>query len=306
MADAPGSGPAASAMDSLRVVRDEADGAISSPLVGERARRAAEWALELDATLRTRLDAGAPANVRMPARNPWAGRVRAVNVDEYRKLRLGAGELIRPWLLDHEELDPPPLAPLYPFQRSGVEWLVENPGGKVLADDMGLGKTIQVIAAVRLLFNRARIRRVLILSPKSLVANWEAELARWAPELGNAVVTPPGRIREAAWRVLTWRRHVLLTSYEQMRDPPEALCSPPARPRRRGRSAPSPEADREGDRRGDATRAEAALGRSAGRRSNATRTTSPRSCRSSNRSGSRRAMPGCTRPRFGRKPKPSC
>ena len=227
MADTRGFGSAASAEHALRVVREEVNGAVTNPLVGERARRAAKWALELDATLRTRLEAGAPANVRVPARNPWGRRVRAISVEEYRKLRLGAAELIRPWLLDHEALDPPPLASLYPFQRSGVEWLVENPGGRVLADDMGLGKTIQVIAAVRLLFNRARIRRALILCPKSLVANWEAELAKWAPELGTVVMTPPGRIREAAWRALTWRRHVVLTNYEQMRDPPRALRSHP-------------------------------------------------------------------------------
>ena len=227
VADPLESGPAAGRNNALRVVREKAHGAVSHPLIGERARRAAAWALELDATLWTRLEAGGSASIRVPARNPWAGRVRAVNVDEYRKLRLGAGELIRPGLLDHEELDPPPLAPLYPFQRSGVEWLVENAGGRVLADDMGLGKTIQAAAAIRLLFNRARIRRVLVVCPKSLVANWDAELARWAPELGTAVVTPPGRIREAAWRALTWRRHVLLTSYEQLRDPPEALRSRP-------------------------------------------------------------------------------
>lgn len=196
-------------------------------LRGERARRAQKWALALDATLRTRFDAGGPVTVRVPTRNPWAGRVRAATVDEYRRLRLGAAELIRPWLIEHEELRPPPLAPLYAFQRSGVEWLVERPGGAILADDMGLGKTIQVIAAIRLLFNRARIRHVLILCPKSLIPNWEAEFTKWAPELGTAIVSPPRRIREAAWRALVGRRHALLTSYEQMRDPPEALRSQP-------------------------------------------------------------------------------
>ena len=111
---------------------------------------------------------------------------------------------------------------LYPFQRQGVEWLIEQSGG-ILADDMGLGKTVQVIAAVRLLFNRAQLRSVLIVCPKSLIATWEREFERWAPELGVAVLTPPARIREDAWKVVAGRCHVLLTNYEQLRDPPEIL-----------------------------------------------------------------------------------
>ena len=226
MTDAPQSARGNQTGNTLRLLRQAADGAPSEPWTGKRANRARTWALELDATLYGRLEAGTPVSLRIPAGHPWRGRVYTQTADEYRKLRLTAPELIRPWLLPHEELDPPPLAPLYPFQRNGVEWLT-GPGGRILADDMGLGKTIQVIAAIRLLFNRARLQRVLILSPKSLVANWEAELGKWAPELGAAVMSPPGRIREAAWQALAWRRHVLLTNYEQMRDPPVALRSHP-------------------------------------------------------------------------------
>ncbi len=182
---------------------------------------------ELDPTLAERIATGEASAIRVPAGRPWAGRVYIQTVAEYRKLRLGAAELIRPWLLKHEELTPPVLATLYPFQRNGVEFLTKDLGGRILADDMGLGKTIQVIAAMRLLFNRAQIRRVLVLCPKSLLANWEAELSKWAPELGVATMSPPGRIREAAWRALTWRRHVLLANYEQMRTPPKALFEHP-------------------------------------------------------------------------------
>lgn len=61
---------------------------------------------------------------------------------------------------------------------------------------MGLGKTVQVIAAMRLLFNRAEIRTALIVCPKGLIATWGRELGRWAPELGVGVLTPPAQIRE--------------------------------------------------------------------------------------------------------------
>ena len=178
-------------------------------------------------TIQSRREGGETVEVRIPGLNPWRGRAYASSVEEYRRLRLGVGHLIRPWVLDHEELRPPPLGSLYPFQRDGVEWILSRPGGAILADDMGLGKTVQVITAARLLVNRAQLRRILVLCPKSLLANWDAEFDKWAPELGVATVTPSAGVKEAAWRALVWRRHVLLTNYEQMRDPPEALRSHP-------------------------------------------------------------------------------
>ena len=140
---------------------------------------------------------------------------------EYRRLRLDVGALIRPLLMD-----PPCLEQLYPFQRQGVEWLQAR-SGAILADDMGLGKTVQVIGAARRLFNHGRVRTALVLCPKSLIANWEREFRRWAPELGVAVITPPSKIREEAWRTIYGYRHVVLTNYEQIRALPEILQSTP-------------------------------------------------------------------------------
>ena len=212
---------------SVRLVRA---GSGHSPLrepTGERARRAKEWAVALDATVEARLENGRDVQIRVPNGLPWAGRAYKGAPADYRRLRLGVGELIRPWLLKREDLTPPALAPLYEFQRAGVMWLLARPRGAILADDMGLGKTVQVIAAIRLLFNRAEARHVLVLCPKSLIANWEAEFQIWAPELGVVVVSPSAKQREAVWRVVAQRRHVLLTNYEQMRDPPETLLSKP-------------------------------------------------------------------------------
>ena len=184
----------------------------------ERPARAAAWALDLDAHYRDLLLTGRSPRVVVPKRRRTAAeRVGREDLAEYRKLQLGVGELIRPVLLD-----PPALDTLYPFQRQGVEWLVERPGG-ILADDMGLGKTVQVIAALRLLFNRAELRTVVIVCPKSLIATWEREIVRWAPELGVAVLTPPARLREDAWKLVAGRCHVLLTNYEQLREPPAIL-----------------------------------------------------------------------------------
>ncbi len=135
----------------------------------------------------------------------------------YRNLRLGTGDLVRPCLLAAPSLDA-----LYPFQRAGVDWL-RGRAGAILADDMGLGKTVQVISALRLLFNEGAIRSVLVACPKSLLDVWEGELLRWAPELGVAVLSPPGRVRDRAWEAVVGRRHVLITNYEQLREPAAAL-----------------------------------------------------------------------------------
>lgn len=216
-------------------LRGKLEAAAASCCIGRglrdpRLERAARWALEVDAQLGTILRKRGEVAIRVPAR-PRAGAARVLDETPaaYRELGLDTGHLLRPWLLH-----PPALDDLYPFQRAGVEWLVHRwlvhriDRGAILADDMGLGKTVQVASAIRLLFNCARIRSVLVACPKSLLDVWENELARWAPELGVAVLNPPARIRDQAWAVLVGRRHVLVTNHEQLREPPPALLENPA------------------------------------------------------------------------------
>src|SRR5439155_17697766 len=74
---------------------------------------------------------------------------------------------------------------LRPYQQTGVRWLwwLRQLGlGGCLADDMGLGKTVQVIALL-LLGRRAGAGPSLLVLPASLIANWSAELGRFAPTL---------------------------------------------------------------------------------------------------------------------------
>jgi len=77
---------------------------------------------------------------------------------------------------------------LRPYQQVGVRWLhlLSRLGlGACLADDMGLGKTIQVLSLL-LVFRRAQgdpQRPSVLVAPASLLANWAAEIERFAPGL---------------------------------------------------------------------------------------------------------------------------
>ena len=85
---------------------------------------------------------------------------------------------------------------LRPYQRAGVQWLHLLSGlglGACLADDMGLGKTIQVLSL--LLLERRRTKGAggmpsLLAAPASLLANWSAEIEKFAPELKARIVHP--------------------------------------------------------------------------------------------------------------------
>ncbi len=115
-------------------------------------------------------------------------------------------------------------ATLRPYQKRGAGWLhfLTRLGlGACLADDMGLGKTLQVIALLCL--RSAETAGVtptsIIIVPASLIGNWLAELARFAPHLRVLAAHPSAASREtldalAADPAATLRGHdVLLTTY---------------------------------------------------------------------------------------------
>jgi len=127
-------------------------------------------------------------------------------------------------------------ATLRPYQQVGVRWLhlLSSLGlGACLADDMGLGKTMQVLAL--LLVVRARAahdeprRTSLLVAPASLLANWAAEVERFAPTL-TAIVAHSSAMSSAELKALDPERiarvDLVITSYGSLLRVPALLATP--------------------------------------------------------------------------------
>lgn len=75
---------------------------------------------------------------------------------------------------------------LKPYQLVGVNFLLllhrKKIGGAILADEMGLGKTVQAITFLTMLKHLDKDPGPhLIVSPASVLENWERELKKWCP-----------------------------------------------------------------------------------------------------------------------------
>ncbi len=91
-------------------------------------------------------------------------------------------------------------ATLRPYQREGLGWLhfLREAGiGGCLADDMGLGKTVQTLALLEDVRASRSDRPSLVVAPKSLLFNWAAEAAKFAPELRVREHHGTGRVKSA-------------------------------------------------------------------------------------------------------------
>ncbi|MGI8416727.1 MAG: DEAD/DEAH box helicase, partial [Nakamurella sp.] len=111
-------------------------------------------------------------------------------------------------------------AELRAYQLTGYHWLTflwERGLGGILADDMGLGKTVQALAAVQGAVDRGEHRPVLVVAPTSVVGNWASEAARFAPELGVAVVTETERRRGRSLADVVDGAQLVVTSYALLR-----------------------------------------------------------------------------------------
>jgi len=112
-------------------------------------------------------------------------------------------------------------ARLRPYQQDGFGWLAflwEHRLGGILADDMGLGKTLQSLA----LISHARqhdpaAAPFLIIAPTSVLANWAAEAARFAPDLNVVPVSGTVARRGQGLGELVAGADAVVTSYTLLR-----------------------------------------------------------------------------------------
>ncbi|XP_068642553.1 protein CHROMATIN REMODELING 25 isoform X2 [Aristolochia californica] len=124
------------------------------------------------------------------------------NLEEVKSLPPGVEPLVL-WHPEDSDEEGPPLTPivvdpllvrfLRPHQREGVLFMftcvsgiLSSAGisGCILADDMGLGKTLQSITLLYTLLcqgfdGKPMVGRAMIVTPTSLVSNWESEIYKW-------------------------------------------------------------------------------------------------------------------------------
>lgn len=105
-------------------------------------------------------------------------------------------------------------ATLRGYQLSGLSWLqflVEHELGGILADDMGLGKTLQTLAHILTEKQSGRMSGpCLVVTPTSLVGNWQSECAKFTPQL--KVLALMGQNRAPLHKKIK-QSDVVLTSY---------------------------------------------------------------------------------------------
>jgi hypothetical protein len=115
-------------------------------------------------------------------------------------------------------------ATLRSYQQAGLAWmqfLREYGFGGILADDMGLGKTIQTLAHILVEKEAGRLDApALVVAPTSLMGNWQAEAARFAP--GLRVLLLHGKERAALFGEIG-RADLVLTTYALLGRDEQAL-----------------------------------------------------------------------------------
>jgi len=118
--------------------------------------------------------------------------------------------------LQHSKANLPELnATLRSYQVQGFKWLdylrQTNLGG-CLADDMGLGKTIQAIALLATIYP-AEKQCSLVVMPRSLLFNWENEIAKFKPEISSYIYHGLQRDFDVARE-----KNLILTTYATVRN----------------------------------------------------------------------------------------
>ena len=77
------------------------------------------------------------------------------------------------------------------YQKLGVKWLYilyKTHLGGILADEMGLGKTYEAICFIKEVLKDNKNSKILIITPTSLIYNWEKELVKFSPDIKYLII----------------------------------------------------------------------------------------------------------------------
>ncbi|XP_039006863.1 protein CHROMATIN REMODELING 25-like [Hibiscus syriacus] len=132
---------------------------------------------------------------------------------------------------------------LRPHQREGVQFMFEcvsglysaaNINGCILADDMGLGKTLQSITLLYTLLRQGfdgkpMVKKAIIVTPTSLVSNWEAEVKKWVGERVQLIALCESSRDDVVSGIDSFKNprsfvQVLIVSYETFRTHSSKFC----------------------------------------------------------------------------------
>ncbi|KAL1202843.1 Protein CHROMATIN REMODELING 25 [Cardamine amara subsp. amara] len=132
---------------------------------------------------------------------------------------------------------------LRPHQREGVQFMFDcvsglhgsaNINGCILADDMGLGKTLQSITLLYTLLCQGfdgtpMVKKAIIVTPTSLVSNWEAEINKWVGDRIQLIALCESTRDDVISGIDSFTRprsalQVLIISYETFRMHSSKFC----------------------------------------------------------------------------------
>lgn len=103
---------------------------------------------------------------------------------------------------------------LFPFQRKGIEFLLNNETA-LLADEMGTGKTVQTVVALRLLVEKGLASSALVVCPVSVLRQWVEHLSDWSPDLLITAIHGDPVTRALDWIMPA---HVYIVGYDTLRN----------------------------------------------------------------------------------------
>lgn len=100
-------------------------------------------------------------------------------------------------------------ADLRGYQEFGAKYMLHQKK-TLLGDEMGLGKTIQALAAINHLYRSGKVRTIVI-SPLSVITNWERETKKFTSIPANVF---HGKLREKAFEEWEKTGGILITTFE--------------------------------------------------------------------------------------------